>query len=230
MLIPLALLMSPMQQQPTNQPTEIYAAMPAIGGLTGLSAERQLHSVTVTIGKETATFETLTTFRSEAGGEGNVGLTFLSRGRTHYDIKDMWASWNKVDMEIPDAMSTKSMGGPDRPGMISTQMHVYNFPVSMPPKGTGALRMKFTLPLAKVGYGLAQREIKYRFGAMMHGMDQLRMIIKYDPNTVFNVEHTDVPAGKMEVGPNGAYWKADGLTFEGKGEVTFRFFPKQLQD
>ena len=216
------------QRLPAEKPpTQIYATTPVFKATKGDTPTLQIHGATVHLGINTSKVETLTLWHNPSSEpvEGQILFTANSNALAFSSFKNLKSSWNKepVTFRVDNVEKLGGYGGDGRI-LVNERIHTV-IDVTMPARGTGALRMEFTQPNAKVGYGKDARQFVYRMPGFDARPDQYRLALKFDRNIVWQPITAESSKGKWEVDTNGAYLKLDGMNMRRGATPIFQFYP-----
>lgn len=209
-------------------PTQIYASTPVFKATKGANPTLQIHGATVYLGIDESKVETLTLWHNPSTEpvEGQIVFTANSNAYSFSTLRNLKASWNKepVTFRVDNVEKLGGYGGDGRI-LVTERIHAV-IDVTMPARGTGALRMEFIQPNAKVGYGKDARQFVYRMPGFDARPEQYRLALKYSPEVVWRPITAESSKGKWEVGANGAYLKLDGMNMDRGATPIFQFYPK----
>ncbi|MCA0360341.1 MAG: hypothetical protein LCH41_04740 [Armatimonadetes bacterium] len=234
-----ALVLASLAQTQRDIPTQVVPSVPTFVHTVPADANAkdfqpattQLHTVTVTLSKETATIETVTLFRNPNATAlmGTLRMPFFSHGFSPRATGEITATWNKGPMTGGRRVNDTTLVMPGKTdAVVPTQGAVYEWPGAIPAKGTGTLRTSFQIPLAKVALGQTARQFALHIPPMSAPTEQLQVAIKFSPEIVFGVLNSQGPFGTFQTGPNGSFAKWDGKTATKEGYVLFRFYPNEV--
>ena len=190
----------------------------------------ELHSVTVRLGAQNATFETVTLYRNrstESAASGSVRIPFFSNGYSPKANGELTAKW--MDQPVSGrriALDLEKKDMPQSAGIVLTQGAYYEYAVTVPARGSASLKTSFEIPLAKVALGQVARQIAYRIEKTDQPVGQFQFAIKYSPKEVFGVIDSLAPFKPFEVGANGAFVKSSGQPLPA-GFILFRYYPER---
>jgi hypothetical protein len=219
-------------QAPTNVPGDaevIYALMPEVNGGGGARLEQTIHSVTTTLSKNAAAYETLSVYKNTAGASGTASIVvpFESWRYGFGDAIDVQAYWDDRRIQPvgnPSIVAPNPDGGP-----VGRYSWTFNVPVKA--RGTHSLRLKYKLPIGVSGIDREERLVAYRVADLdqSSALEQFRMAVKFNDKTVFAPIESK-PDWGWQVGKDGAYLKLDGKPSDRSAVLTYRYYPAGFAD
>ncbi|MCH7904283.1 MAG: hypothetical protein IH944_06905 [Armatimonadetes bacterium] len=218
-------------QTPKNVPADaelVYPLMPRLTAVANEDGEKvrthmTLHSMTVKLGKDFSSFESLSLFKNTAKVEGEVDLVvafeaYRSGFGQNIPVIALWSDDEvlPVDLKTRYALPEKGQIG----------LYEFTYRVTVKRLATHSLRLKFSLPVGKSGIDREERLIGYRVMDIdqRQALEQFRMSVKYDGEIVF-VPIEAKPDWGWEVGANGAYLKLDRKKSDRDAILTYRYYP-----
>lgn len=215
------------QRTAPQPPTQIYTASPVFQPTKGPAPTYQIHGTTVQLGINESRVETLTLWHNPAAEpvEGKLLFTVYSHGYGFSELRRLKATWNKQPVEFRAENVEQTTPDLRNLNLAHSQKITASVTASFPAKGTGALRMDFIQPNAKVGFTKDERQWTLVLPNLEARPEQYRIAIKYSPQVVWRPIAGKSPRGRWEIGENGAYLKLDNMLING-GTATYTFYPK----
>ena len=218
-------------QTPKNIPADAELIYPLMPRLTSVANEdgakvrthMTIHSMTVKLGKEKSSYESLSLFKNSADVEGEVDLVVAFeayRSGFGADIP-VTVVWSDEEVEPVDLKTRYAV--PEK-GQIG--LYALTYRVTVKKLSTHSLRIKFKLPVGKSGIDREERLIAYRVFDIKQSqaLEQFRMAVKFSEELVF-ATIASKPDWGWEVGTKGAYLKLDGKKSDRDAIVTYRYYP-----
>src|SRR5690349_20907278 len=170
-------------QAPNNVPRDaevIYALMPEVSPLAGnVNLVQSIHSVTTTLSKDSASYETLSLYKNSTNNSGTVKVVvpFESWRYGFGDGINVTALWDDKSVR-PTQIGTVLAPVPEK-GQVGRYAATFSLPVAA--KGTHSLKLRYMLPVGVSGVDREERLVAYRVAnlAQTASLDQFRMSVKF---------------------------------------------------
>ena len=201
----------------------VYPVMPKVTPFGNADGEKailrmSIHSARASLNEDTAAYASLSLFKNttDVAGEAQLQVSFESYRHgfgAEIPVKALWSD------EIVLPVRIEVLGAePSR--------YVLTYKVPVDKAATHSLRLEFVLPLGVSGVDREERLIGYKLADIGQAVavEQFRMSVQYDPDTVF-VPIAAKPDLGWEVGANGAFLKMAGRVSDKAELLSYRYYP-----
>lgn len=195
------------------------------------------HSVSVTLDKTNAVYDTLTTIRNPSDNAVSADIFLPMRGnRVNWPQLNGWKMTASVDgapVKLTEGRETKT--APDekskRSGIVAkSYSRSDTLALTFKPKQTHSLKVRYIVPLGIAGLDGMQRMVIYdTTGARnwVGGIGHWTYSIHYPKNLIVQV-FAALPQGAWQVGDTGAFTQARDFTTPEKPHWIFTYYPNTL--
>lgn len=196
------------------------------------------HSATFKLGKDTVTFESLSTMRNASDKPVKMTLDIPMQGKqvtwAQFQGERVSALINRqpVALKVGQSNRTEPTGDAAKnkawAGLYSRK---YSVSLEFKPKETKSLIVKFSAPIGRAGLDGVQRMVAYNTSGARTwagSVGQMNVAIQ-DPDRLVLQVFAALPDGTWQVGTKGAFWKQANFVPRPKPDLIFTYYPNTFE-
>jgi hypothetical protein len=196
------------------------------------------HSASFKLGKESISFESLSTMRNTSDKPVTMTLDVPVLGRQvtwkqfQGERVSVQVNRQSVALKVGQTNRTEPTGDAAKnKAWAGLYTRKYSVSLTFKPKETKSLMVKFSAPIGRAGLDGVQRMVAYNvLGARSWagGVGQLNVAIQ-DPDRLVLQVFAALPDGTWQIGTRGAFWKQANFMPGPKPDLIFTYYPNTFE-